>query len=167
MADAIQGSPEHYKGMYGSLKFPPFKQQEYPKVLYRDEGRKQLLGTANNAMEEKELYASIGVEKSDIDPMGAAQDEIAQLKAKLAQYEGSVASQQIAAVKTAKVQTSTVEMLPEDAPTSAGQIAQSTSGSVSVGNPLLKPAAVAGQTPGKPSPVGSAPKVTSPLNPGV
>ena len=52
MADAIQGSPEHYKGMYGSLKFPPFKQQEYPKVLYRDEARRQLLGTANNAMEE-------------------------------------------------------------------------------------------------------------------
>jgi len=153
MAEAIQGSPEHYKGMYGSLKFPPFKQQEYPKVLYRDEARRQLLGTANNAMEEKELYASIGVEKSDIDPMGAAQDEIAQLKAKLAQYEGSDAKQQIAATKMSQVNTASVQMLPEDVP-------------APVSNPLLKAAPTA-PTPGKPLPVGSAPKINTVLNPGV
>lgn len=109
--DAVQGSPENYKGMYGSLKFPPRKHQEYPKQLYKDDGKP--LGVANNAMEEKELYASIGVEKADIDPLGAAQDELAVLRAKLAQYEGTDTSKNIAA-KPSGVKTSTVEMLPEE-----------------------------------------------------
>lgn len=129
MANEMQGSPEFYKGMYASLKFPPYRHQEYPKVLYRDEDRTKVLGTVNNAREEQELYASIGVEKGDIDPHGAALDEIAMLKAKLAKYEGTDPTTQIAPQKTAGVKTNTVEMLPEE-PTRPAAV-----------NPLLKPAA--------------------------
>jgi hypothetical protein len=156
MVDAVQGSPEHYKGQFGSLKFPPYKYHEYPKVLYRDEERKKVLGTAQNAMEEKELYASIGVDKVDIDPLGAALDEVSVLRAKLAQYEGQ-GEGQIAAQKTAAVRTSTVEMLPESAPPNAPVAGKAP-------NPLLK---VAAQPAGSPQPVGSAPKMDKILNPGV
>src|ERR1700731_372709 len=145
MVEATQGSPEHYKGQYASLKFPPYKYQEYPKIIYKDETRKAVLGTANNAMEEKELYASIGVEKVDIDPLGAALDEVSVLRAKLAQYEGGDASQQIAPTKGVK--TNTVEMLPESAPAP-----EPASKPV---NLLLKPAQLAGS----PQPVGSAPQM--------
>ena len=145
MVEATQGSPEHYKGQYASLKFPPYKYQEYPKIIYKDEARKSVLGTANNAMEEKELYASIGVEKVDIDPLGAALDEVSVLRAKLAQYEGGDASQQIALTKGVK--TNTVEMLPESAP--APEPAPKPV------NPLLKPA----QPADSPQPVGSAPQM--------
>ena len=143
MVDAVQGSPEHYKGMFGSLKFPPYKYHEYPKVLYRDGERKKVLGMAQNAMEEKELYASIGVDKVDIDPLGAALDEVSVLRAKLAQYEGK-GEGQIAAQKTVGVQTSSVEMLPESAP------------QAKPANPLMKAAV---QPPGSPLPVGSAPQM--------
>lgn len=145
MVEATQGSPEHYKGQYASLKFPPYKYQEYPKAIYTDEGRKKILGMANNAMEEKELYASIGVEKVDIDPLGAALDEVSVLRAKLAQYEGQDASQQIAPAKGVK--TNTVEMLSENAPALAAEKPI---------NPLLKPAA---QMAGSPQPIGTAPKM--------
>lgn len=154
----MSGSPEHYKGQYASLKFPAYKYQEYPKVLYRDEDKRTVLGLANNAMEEKELYASIGVEKSDIDPMGAALDEISVLRAKLAQYEGSDLEKQIAP-KPAGKQTQTVQMLPEDAPATAEPPVAKPS------NPLLKPHAPV--VPGKPGEVGTAPKVDKPLAPGV
>jgi len=147
-AEAVQGSPENYKGMYGSLKFPPRKHHEYPKLLYRDDGK--LLGTANNAMEEKELYASIGVEKADIDPLGAAQDELAVLRTKLAQYEGTDTTKQVAA-KTSGVKTATVEMLPADAPAKPA-------------NPLLKPAV---QPAGEPGAKGTAPVVDKQISPGV
>lgn len=161
MVEATQGSPEHYKGQYASLKFPAFKQQEYPKLIYADEGRKKILGTANNAMEEKELYASIGVDKIDVDPLGAALDEVSVLRAKLAQYEGTDATQQIAPAKG--VRTNTVEMLPD-----TGQEAASNLGKQA--NPLLKqPAAAAavnpllpqgaGQAAGNPQPLGTAPKM--------
>ena len=136
MANAEQGSPEHYKGMYASLKFPPYRHQEYPKILYREEDRKSVLGVANNAKEEQELYASIGVEKGDIDPHGAALDEIAMLKAKLAKYEGDVAAEQIAPQKAAGVKTTTVEMLPaEPVATAPAPIAAA---AALPANPLLK-----------------------------
>lgn len=108
----MSGSPENYKGQYAGLKFPSYKYNEYPKILYKDEAKKLVLGTANNAMEEKELYASIGVEKADIDPLNAALDEVSVLRAKLAQYEGDDVALQKAAPKRAGVQTNTVEMLP-------------------------------------------------------
>src|SRR5882757_5685147 len=153
MVEATQGSPEHYKGQYASLKFPKFEQKEYPKLLYTDESRKKILGTAQNAMEEKELYASIGVEKVDIDPLGAALDEVSVLRAKLAQYEG-LADQAIP-VKTAGVRTETVQMLSEATPTPAV---------IKSENPLLKGA---GQPAGQPQPIGSAPKIDKVLSPGV
>ena len=151
MAEPIQGSPENYKGQYASLKFPPYKYQEYPKLLYKDDTRKAVLGTAQNAMEEKELYASIGVDKVDIDPLGAALDEVSILRAKLAQYEGFNAAEQIAPTKLAAVRTNTVEMLPEEtsAPVPAAAVAKPA-------NPLLK---AASQPAGSPLPVGSAPKI--------
>lgn len=99
-------------------------------MLYRDEDRTKVLGTVNNAREEQELYASIGVEKGDIDPHGAALDEIAMLKAKLAKYEGSDPTTQIAPQKTAAVKTVTVEMLPAEEPAKPAAAAQA--------NPLLK-----------------------------
>lgn len=146
MANETQGSPEHYKGQYSGMKFPAYKHQEYPKLIYRDEARKAILGTAANAMEEKELYASIGVEKVDIDPLGAALDEVSVLRAKLAQYEGQDASEQIAPTKG--VRTNTVEMLPETAPAVEAKPA----------NPLLKPAT---QAVGSPQPIGTAPKMST------
>jgi hypothetical protein len=151
MAEPIQGSPENYKGQYASLKFPPYKYQEYPKTLYKDDTRKAVLGIANNAMEEKELYASIGVDKVDIDPLGAALDEVSILRAKLAQYEGSNAAEQIAPTKPAGVRTNTVEMLPEEAPAPMPPTVVA-----KPANPLLKPAS---QPAGSPLPVGSAPKI--------
>lgn len=159
----MTGSPEYYKGQYAGLKFAPFKQQEYPKILYRDDARKAILGTANNAMEEKELYASIGVEKSDIDPAAAMADELAVLRAKLAQYEGVDVTTQLAAKPG--ITTASVQMLPEDSPKKVADVpvvpkGPSTSGA---GNPLLKPVAPAA---GAPAPVGSAPKVESPIKVG-
>lgn len=159
MVEPVQGSPEHYKGQYASLKFPPYKYQEYPKCVYRDEARKAILGIAQNAMEEKDLYASIGVDKVDVDPLGAALDEVSVLRAKLAQYEGADASQQIAPQKAAGVRTNTVEMLPEGAPAAVPSAV-----AAKPPNPLLKPVA---QPAGSPQPVGSAPKMDTPLNPGV
>lgn len=152
----IQGSPEGYKGMYGSLKFPKLPHQEYPKLIYTAEGK--IKGTANNAMEEKEIYASMGVDKIDIDPLGAALDEVALLREKLAQYEGNDPAKQIASSGKGKVQTSTVEMLPaEEKP--AVEVAPTKEASKA--NPLLQ------KTPGSPLPVGSAPEIKKQLNPGV
>ncbi len=158
MADAMQGSPEHYKGQYAGLKFPPYKYQEYPKVLYRDEARKSILGVANNAMEEKELYASIGVEKIDIDPLGAALDEVSVLRAKLAQYEGKDTPAQIASQKGVK--TNTVSMLSEEQ--SAGLENLPAEQPISAGstNPLLNKAK--SQPAGGPQPQGSAPRMDNP-----
>lgn len=102
----MTGSPENYKGQYGSLKFDPYKYREFPKSIYV-EGK--LIGTANNLMEEKELYASRGIDKGDIDPMSAAQDEIAELRAKLAQFETGKPP----VGRSPGVRTNTVEMLPE------------------------------------------------------
>lgn len=190
MDDAVQGSPEGYKGMYGSLKFPPKKHQEYPKLLYRPDGK--LLGTAANAMEEKELYASIGVDKADIDPLASAQDELAVLRAKLAQYEGPSAGA-IAPTKIAGVKTSSVEMLPKEQeknPT-ASVVPEHKEISPEGANPTYNPppggdpaqvqhpVPKAGQTPapgnkqanpllaGKPQPQGTAPAVTKQIDPGV
>lgn len=152
MANETQGSPEHYKGQYAGMKFAPFKQQEYPKLLYKDDARKAVLGVANNALEEKELYASIGVDKVDIDPLGAALDENAELRIRLAAYEGDKAN---APQKAAGVQTNTVEMLSESASADA---------TAKPANPLLKPAAAPA---GGPQPVGTAPKMDTKVNPGV
>lgn len=157
MAEPIQGSPENYKGQYAGLKFPPYKHQEYPKLLYRDEDRKVVLGTARNAMEEKELYASIGLDKVDIDPLGAALDEVSILRAKLAQYEGQDAASQIAPTKVAGVRTTTVEMLPEEAPATVHTPPAAPVAAKPV-NPLLK----AAQPAGSPQPVGSAPQMGNP-----
>lgn len=144
----MTGSPENYKGQYAGLKFDPYKFREFPKIIYSDSGK--VLGTATNAREENELYASIGVVKSDVDPLGAAQDEIAQLREQLAKFEAGAS---VPPVKKAGVQTATVEMLPdtpEVLPAKAPEILKS--------NPLLA---------GKPAPVGSAPKVDAQINPGV
>lgn len=158
----MSGSPENYKGQYGSLKFPTYKYQEYPKMLYKDDAKKHQLGMVNNAMEEKELYASIGVDKADIDPVGAMADELVQLKARLAKYEGNDLANQIAPQGGQKT-TSTVEMLPEEPKgiqsTDAGAKPQV------AGNPLLKPHVPPAA--GNPQPVGSAPKVDKIINPGV
>lgn len=102
----MTGSPENYKGQYASLKFDPYKHREFPKTIYV-EGK--LIGTANNLLEEKELYASRGIERGDIDPMTSLRDENAELKAKLAQFE----SGQPATGRSTGVRTNTVEMLPE------------------------------------------------------
>ena len=155
MVEATQGSPEHYKGQYASLKFPPYKYQEYPKAIYRDESRKVILGMANNAMEEKELYASIGVEKVDIDPLGAALDEVSALRERLAKYEGQDAAAQIAPTKGVK--TNTVAMLPAEELAGAGS-APAVGSPAKPPNPLLKPAPVA-QPAGSPQPQGSAPRM--------
>jgi hypothetical protein len=109
----MTGSPENYKGQYASLKFDPYKHREFPKAVYVDG---VLVGTANNLLEEKELYASRGIERGDIDPMSAARDEIAELKAKLAQFE----SGQPAVGRSVGVQTNTVSMLPAGVPQKMG-----------------------------------------------
>lgn len=101
----MTGSPENYKGQYAGLKFEPYKHREFPKAVYV-EGK--LIGTANNLLEEKELYAGQGIDKGDIDPMGALKDENAELRAKLAQFEAG----QPATGRKAGVQTNTVAMLP-------------------------------------------------------
>lgn len=145
-----EGNPENYKGMYGSLKFPAFKMQEYPKLIY-NEDRSKVIGTAANAMEEKEIYASIGVDKADIDPVGAMQDELVTLKARLAQYEGADPANQISAAKVSNVKTNTVEMLGADTTPKAD---------VPKGNPLLK-------TVGEPGKVGTAPSIQKQIDPGV
>lgn len=103
----MSGSPENYKGQYASLKFEPYKHREFPKAVYVGG---VLIGTANNLLEEKELYASRGIERGDIDPMTSLRDENAELKAKLAQFE----SGQPATGRSTGVRTNTVEMLPED-----------------------------------------------------
>lgn len=103
----MSGSPENYKGQYGSLKFDSYKYREFPKTIYV-EGK--LIGTANNLLEEKELYASHGIERGDIDPMTSLRDENAELKARLAQFE----SGQPATGRSTGVRTNTVAMLPED-----------------------------------------------------
>lgn len=103
----MTGSPENYKGQYASLKFDPYKHREFPKAIYVDG---KLIGTAANLLEEKELYASRGIERGDIDPMTSLRDENAELKAKLAQFE----SGQPATGRSTGVRTNTVEILPED-----------------------------------------------------
>ncbi len=150
----MTGSPENYKGQYGSLKFDPYKFREFPKVIYVDG---KVIGTAANLMEEKELYASRGIDKGDIDPMSAAQDEIAELRAKLAQFEAGAP----AVGRKAGVQTNTVAMLP-DSPATNGVTNEpektETKAEAPKGNPLLA---------GKPGPQGTAPKVETQINPGV
>jgi hypothetical protein len=148
----MTGSPENYKGQYAGLKFDPYKFREFPKVIYADDGK--VLGTAANAREENELYASIGVVKADIDPLGAAQDEIARLQEKLAEFEAGAS---VAPVKKADVQTATVEMLPEEAVTEIMK-AEIKAPEPPKGNPLLA---------GKPGAQGTAPKVDKQINPGV
>lgn len=101
----MSGSPENYKGQYASLKFDPYKFKEFPKAIYVDG---KVIGTANNLMEEKELYASRGIDKGDIDPLRASQDEVAELRAKLAQFEAG----QPATGRSTAPRTNTVEMLP-------------------------------------------------------
>lgn len=159
----MTGSPENYKGQYAGLKFDPYKFREFPKVIYSDEGK--VLGTAANAREENELYASIGVVKADIDPLGAAQDEIAQLREQLAKFEAGASP----TVKKTGVRTETVKMLPENTANVQGvaQTGQNALTSTQTGkagqNPLLKPV----QNTGNPSPVGTAPKVDTQISPGV
>lgn len=150
----MQGSPENYKGMYAGLKFPRFVHQEYPKIIYADEERRKIAGTAQNAKEEKEIYDRLGIEKEDLDPMGAAMDEIAQLRAKLAQYEGSDPAKQLAA-KVNAPKTNTVQPLSASAP----QAAQGPAPAEAKPNPLMQK--------GSPLPVGSAPKIDAPMKPGV
>lgn len=145
----MSGSPENYKGQYASLKFDPYKFKEFPKAVYL-EGK--LIGTANNLLEEKELYAARGIERDDIDPMTSLRDENAELKAKLAQFE----SGQPAVGRTNAVRTATVEMLPETSTVKIAEVAPAKP----AGNPLLKPA-------GSPGPVGSAPPVSTRIDPGV
>lgn len=157
----MTGSPENYKGQYAGLKFDPYKFREFPKVIYSDGGK--VLGTAANAREENELYASIGVVKADIDPLGAAQDEIAQLREQLAKFEAGASPP----VKKAGMRTETVEMLPAggegispNAPPPSQQAVNSGTQQTGAGkiNPLLA---------GKPGPQGTAPKVDTQINPGV
>lgn len=143
----MTGSPENYKGMFAGLKFDPYKFREFPKVIYAESGK--VLGTASNAREENELYASIGVVKSDVDPLGAAQDEIAQLREQLAKFEAGASP----SAKKVGVQTATVEMLPEGAPEAAPKVPE-----VQKANPLLV---------GKRGLQGSAPKVDTQISPGV
>lgn len=52
-----------YEGMYGKLKFPPFKFQEYPKIV-RDAAGKAI-GTVANRTEELEHLASINSQPTD------------------------------------------------------------------------------------------------------
>lgn len=151
----MTGSPENYKGQYASLKFEPYKHREFPKAVYV-EGK--LIGTANNLMEEKEIYAARGIEREDIDPMTSLRDENAELKAKLAQFE----SGQPAVGRTAGVKTNTIEMLPAGAGSDGGAKGKDDA-SPQVApksglNPLLA---------GKPSPQGTAPEVKTQINPGV
>lgn len=154
----MTGSPENYKGQYAGMKFEPYKFKEFPKVVYTESGK--VLGTAANAREENELYASIGVVKSDVDPLGAAQDEIAQLREQLAKFEAGAS---VSPVKKAGVQTATVEMLTADAPDPDGKPATGqTPVSQKSSNPLLKSVQA-----GTPSPQGTAPKVDTQISPGV
>lgn len=153
----MTGSPENYKGQYAGLKFDPYKFREFPKIIYAESGK--ALGIAGNAREENELYASIGVVKSDIDPLGAAQDEIAQLREQLAKFEAGAS---VPPVKKAGVQTATVEMLP-DGPATIGDAngpmkTETKVADAPKGNPLLA---------GKLGPQGSAPKVDTQISPGV
>lgn len=143
-------NPEGYKGQYAHLKFPPYKFQEFPKCIYI-EG--VLVGTANNLLEEKEIYESRGIAKNDIDPLGAARDEIAQLRAQLEKFTAGASTE----VVKPKVQTQTVEMLPADLPTGKGEA------EAKPANPLLK----AKDPAGSPAPVGSAPKVETQIKPQV
>lgn len=157
----MTGSPENYKGQYAGLKFEAYKFREFPKVIYTDGGK--VLGTAANAREENELYASIGVVKADVDPLGAAQDEIARLQEQLAEFQAGAS---VAPVKKAGVQTATVEMLPDGdggiSPNAPAPAQQANNGDTQQGtakvNPLLQ---------GKPGSQGTAPKVDTQISPGV
>lgn len=153
-SDAPEQVTRRYKGQFASLKFPRRVYKEYPKVIRSPDGQK--LGRALNAMEEAEILANAGLEVSAVDPLAALQAQLAEAQEKLSQYEGNDLSKQIAAKKSGP-QTSSVEMLPADAPAASEQEV------VAKPNPLLKP-----QTPaGNPLPQGSAPKVSAPLKSGV
>lgn len=183
----MSGSPKNYEGQYASLKFEPYKHREFPKAVYVGG---VLVGTANNLLEEKELYASRGIERGDIDPMTSLRDENAELKAKLAQFEGG----QPVVGRSTGVQTNTVEMLPAGAPQKMGpgdgvagdnvipeHLEDSPRGANPTYNPppggdpariaVPKPGQTAGAKPnpllqGKPGVQGSAPQVNSPIKDG-
>lgn len=155
-SDAPEQVTRRYKGQFASLKFPRRVYKEYPKVIRSPDGQK--LGRALNAMEEAEILANAGLEVSAVDPLAALQAQLAEAQEKLSQYEGNDLSKQIAAKKSGP-QTSSVEMLPADAPAAATAEPEV----IAKPNPLLKPQTLAGS----PSPVGTAPKVSAPLKSGV
>ncbi len=156
-SDAPEQVTRRYKGQFASLKFPRRVYKEYPKVIRSPDGKK--LGRATNAMEEAEILANAGLEVSAVDPLAALQAQLAEAQEKLSQYEGKDLSKQIAAKKSGP-QTSSVEMLPADAPAAESAAEPEV---IAKPNPLLKPAAL----PGSPAPIGSAPKVAAPLKSGV
>lgn len=151
----IQGGAENYKGQYGSLKFPRYVYKEYPKVIRNTAGK--VLGTVESATQERELLEANGESADKIDPLAAAQAENEELRARLALLEAGAAK---ITKPTAGPKTQSVEMLPES--TAAEKLADKPA-EVKAANPLMKPVTV----PGTPQPVGSAPKLTTPVSPGV
>lgn len=98
-----------FKGQYANMEFPNLGYQEWPKAVYKD-GR--WVGNAENALHYKELADHHGIDAPAIDPMKAALDENAELRKRLAAYEGD---KNHGPVKIASgVVSNTVEMLPPD-----------------------------------------------------
>ncbi len=153
-AEPSEQVTRRYKGQFASLKFPKRQYHEYPKVIKDLAGKK--LGRATNAMEEQALLEGAGLDAQKVDPVAAMQAELEVAKRKLAQYEGKDPANQIAAKKPG-ARTASVEMLPEEVKEPAAKEEDPPKAS---GNPLLKAA-------GLPGPAGTAPKIDTPLKPGI
>jgi hypothetical protein len=106
-----------FKGQYGHLEFPQPVFQEWPKAVYK--GGKYI-GNAENALHYKELAEQHGLDVEPINPLSAALDEVAELKKRLAAYEGDKNHGPLK--QPAGVQSSTVEMLPPDPPKAVGGV---------------------------------------------
>lgn len=92
---------EPYKGQFGRMKFPPYKFQEYPKVIGQDKYGKDVI--AQNQREEVEFLArgEIEVAKADsaeserqlaVALAAQMQDENAELKRQLEDMKAQLAA---------------------------------------------------------------------------
>jgi hypothetical protein len=88
---------ENYKGIYGSMTFPPYKYVEFPKSIRDPDDRTVEIGVAQDARDELRILTDRQIKASpealkDIHPhteaLVAAEAENADLRARLAELEG-------------------------------------------------------------------------------